>query len=419
MDADAPVRPAQVEPGAAAATGSPGEVFVAALGLGLTSFGGPIAHLGYFERAYVQRRRWLSADEYVGLVALCQMIPGPASSQVGFLIGLRRAGWLGGLAAWLGFTLPSALLMFGFALLAPRLEGPFAQAALHGLKLVAVAVVAQAVWSMGRKLCPDLERTALALLAGMVLLVVGGAATQLVVLGLGGVGGLILCRNSEAQPAAPKLPIGPHLGVLALVAFVVLLVALPLANTDGGHSQRELASVFYRSGALVFGGGHVVLPLLRDALVPSGWIADSQFLSGYGAAQAVPGPLFTFAAYLGAAIAPQGSGPLTAALWSTVALLCIFLPGLLIALAGLPLWNWLSHHPTARGALAGVNAAVVGVLAAALYNPIWTSSVAAPADLAIAALAFFLLERWRAPPILIVGVCVLGALVARFAPLPG
>jgi chromate transporter len=413
VDTDTPDRSTQIEP----AKGGPGEVFAAALGLGLTSFGGPIAHLGYYERAYVQKRRWLSADEYAGIVALCQMIPGPASSQVGYLIGLRRAGWLGAFAAWLGFTLPSALLMFGFALLAPRLDSPLAQAALHGLKLVAVAVVAQAVWSMGRKLCPDLQRTALALLAGMVLLVVGGAATQLLVLGVGAVGGLILCRNIEAQPAAPKLPIGPRLRLLALVVFVGLLVVLPFAATGGRHSLLALAAIFYRAGALVFGGGHVVLPLLRNALVPPGWISDAHFLSGYGAAQAVPGPLFTFAAYLGAAIAPPGSGPLTAALWSSVALLFIFLPGLLIAIAGLPLWNWLGRHALARGALAGVNAAVVGVLGAALYNPIWTSSIAAPVDLAIAALAFFILERWRAPPILVVGVCVLGALAASFAPL--
>ena len=391
------------------------EVFVVALGLGTTSFGGPIAHLGYFEHTYVRKRGWLTEDEYGGIVALCQLIPGPASSQVGYLIGLRRAGWLGAFAAWLGFTLPSALLMFGFALLAPQLTGGLAEAALHGLKLVAVAVVAQAVWSMARRLCPDLQRTALAVVAAVLLLLIGGAGTQLLALGAGAVGGMVFCRNIGAQPTAPKLPVGPRTGGVALALFIALLVAMPIATQGGGHSLLALSSIFYRAGALVFGGGHVVLPLLRDALVPTGWIPDTQFLSGYGAAQAMPGPLFTFASYLGAAIAPHGSGPLTAALWSAVALVFIFLPGMLIAIAGLPLWNYFGHHPVARGGLAGVNAAVVGVLGAALYNPIWTTSILAPSDLAIALVGFFLLERWRLPPILIEGFCVVGSLAARLA----
>ena len=384
------------------------EVFVVALGLGLTSFGGPIAHLGYFERAYVQRRRWLSADDYAGLVALCQMVPGPASSQVSFLIGLRRASWPGAFAAWLGFTLPSALIMFAFAWLAPRLTGPLTQAVLHGLKLVAVAVVAQAVWSMGRKLCPDLRRTALALVAASLLLLFAGPLMQFLALAVGALGGVLLCRDVEDLAAPPTLSIGRRTGLAAGAVFLVLLIGLPLTAQVVPRSMLGLAAIFYKAGALVFGGGHVVLPLLRDALVP-GWVSDGAFLSGYGAAQAVPGPLFTFAAYLGATVAPHGSGPGAAALWSAVALVFIFLPGMLVALAGSPLWNWVGNHPAARGALAGVNAAVVGVLGAALYNPIWTSAILGARDLAIALIAFMLVERWRAPPILIVVFCVAAA----------
>jgi chromate transporter len=388
------------------------EVFWVALGLGLTSFGGPIAHLGYFERAYVQRRRWLSAQDYAGLVALCQMIPGPASSQVGFLIGLRRAGWTGALAAWLGFTLPSALLMFAFAQAAPRLVGPLTQAGLHGLKLVAVAVVAQAVWSMAGKLCPDRRRTALALLAASLLLLVGGAFTQILALVAGAVGGMVLCRDIGDQPAPPKLPVGRRLGWAALAIFLALLVALPLAARAAPKSLFGLAAIFYQAGALVFGGGHVVLPLLHDALVPAGWLSDNSFLAGYGAVQAAPGPLFTFAAYLGAVVAPHGSDLGVRALWSGVATLFIFLPGALVALAGLRLWTWLEGHKVARGALAGVNAAVVGVLGAALYTPIWTSAILSARDLAIALIAFVLLQRWRAPPVLAVAFCVAGAVLA-------
>ena len=382
------------------------EVFTAALGLGLTSFGGPIAHLGYFERAYVQRRRWLSANEYAGLVALCQIVPGPASSQVSFLIGLRRAGWAGAFAAWLGFTLPSALLMFAFAWLAPRLTGPLTEAVLHGLKLVAVAVVAQAVWSMAARLCPDRTRTALALVAAALLLMFAGPFMQLLVLAVGAVGGMLVCRNAQTLSSPPRLPVGRRAGVAFCAVFLGLLIGLPVAAPAAPHSTLSMIAVFYKTGALVFGGGHVVLPLLHDALVPRGWISDTAFLSGYGAAQAMPGPLFSFAAYLGATMAPNGSGLGVAALWSFAALVFIFLPGILVALAGLPLWTWVQHHPTARGALAGVNAAVVGVLGAALYTPIWTSAILVGRDLAIALAAVLLLERWRTPPIVIVGFCV-------------
>ena len=390
--------------------GTVGEVFAVALRLGLTSFGGPIAHLGYYERTYVQQRQWLSPDEYAGLIALCQMVPGPASSQTGFLIGLRRAGWAGASAAWAGFTLPSAIVMFGFALLAPRLEGPTTDAVLHGLKLVAVAVVAQAVWSMARNLCPDRARAALALLAAALLLVVSGSFVQIVALLIGAVGGAVLCRDLPAPQALPAMPVSLRTGGVALALFLILLVALPLAGAAAPHSLLALAGIFYKAGALVFGGGHVVLPLLRDALVPQGWLSDSAFLAGYGVAQAIPGPLFTFSAYLGAIVAPAGAA--AALLWSSVALVFIFLPGLLIALAGLPVWLWLGHHPAARAALAGVNAAVVGVLGAALYNPIWLSAVASGRDVAIALAGFLLLERWLVPPLAIVIFCIGAALIS-------
>jgi chromate transporter len=387
--------------------GSAGEVFLVALKLGLTSFGGPIAHLGYFERTYVRERQWLTPDEYGGLVALCQMVPGPASSQVSYLIGLRRAGWGGAFAAWAGFTLPSALVMFAFALLAPHLEGSTTNAVLHGLKLVAVAVVAQAVWSMARNLCPDRPRAALALLAAALLLVVSGSFVQIVALLIGAVGGGLLCRNLPAVPRLPVMPVSMRTGGMALALFLILLLALPLAGAVAPHSLLALAGIFYKAGALVFGGGHVVLPLLRDALVPQGWLSDNIFLAGYGVAQAIPGPLFTFSAYLGAVVAPAG----TALLWSGVALIFIFLPGVLIALAGLPVWLWLGHHPAARAALAGINAAVVGVLGAALYNPIWLSAVANGRDVAIALIGFLLLERWRVPPLAIVVFCIGAALI--------
>jgi chromate transporter len=336
------------------------------------------------------------------------MVPGPASSQVSYLIGLRRAGWSGAFAAWAGFTLPSAIIMFGFALLAPHLEGPTTNAVLHGLKLVAVAVVAQAVWSMARNLCPDRPRAALALLAAALLLVVSGSFVQIAALLIGAAGGALLCRDLPAAPGLPAMPVSLRTGGVALALFLILLVALPLAGATAPHSLLALAGIFYKAGALVFGGGHVVLPLLRDALVPQGWLSDNTFLAGYGVAQAIPGPLFTFSAYLGAVVAPRGA----ALLWSGIALIFIFLPGVLIALAGLPVWLWLGHHPAARAALAGINAAVVGVLGAALYNPIWLSAVGNGRDVAIALAGFLLLERWRVPPLAIVLFCVAAALLS-------
>jgi chromate transporter len=377
------------------------------LGLGLTSFGGPIAHIGYFERAYVRRRGWLSAEEFAALVGLCQLLPGPASSQVGLLVGLRRAGFAGALAAWVGFTLPSALLMFAFARLTGSLTGKTAEALVHGLKLVAVAVVSQAVWSMARTLCPDRPRAALGLLASVLLLTFHeGSSTQVLALGLGAAGGIVLCRDLPNLPRPPAMPVSARTGGVALATFVGLLLLLPIAGRAAPHSLLALAGLFYKAGALVFGGGHVVLPLLRDALVPGGWMSDATFLTGYGLAQALPGPLFTISAYLGAVVAPVGSK----AIWSALSLVFMFLPGVLIAIAGLPVLGWLSRHTAARQALAGINAAVVGVLGAALYDPIWTSAITDARDVAIAVTGFLLLERWRIPPVGVVALCVAASL---------
>jgi chromate transporter len=396
------VQPGSTLPSHDTARGTAGEVFLASLQLGLSSFGGPIAHLGYYERAYVRRRGWLSDDEYAGLVALCQLLPGPASSQVGFLIGWLRAGWGGAVAAWIGFTLPSAVLMYAFAVFAPRLHGPAMDALLHGLKLVAVAVVAQAVWSMARKLCPDRARTGIALAAAALLLVAGGTITQLLALVLGAAAGFGLCRDLETSAIRPPQGAGRKAAWLAFGVFLTLLLGLPALAALAPHGLIALASVFYRAGALVFGGGHVVLPLLRDALVPTGWLSDDAFLAGYGAAQAVPGPLFSLAAYLGAASAPAGSSTV---LWALVALLPLFLPGLLLAVAGLSLWSSLARVRGAQAALLGINAAVVGILGAALYNPVWTTGIRTGTDVAIALTGFLLLERWQTPPILVVALC--------------
>ena len=372
------------------------------LQLGLTSFGGPIAHLGYFERAYVQQRRWLSPQQYGHLVALCQILPGPTSSQVGFLVGLQRAGWPGALAAWLGFTLPSALMLYACARLTARLQGPLALALVHGLKLVAVAVVAQAVWSMAVRLCTDGATRLIALGAAALLLLTGGTGTQLLVLAGAGAAGVLWCRAKGATSAEPT--VSPQRGGLAawlaLAVFGVLLLALPLLSWRFPHSVVALAAVFYRAGALVFGGGHVVLPLLRAALVPQGWLSDDTFLTGYGLAQAVPGPLFTVAAYLGAAASAHA--PATGA---ASALVAIFLPGLLLAVAALSLWSHVARYPRVRAAMTGINAAVVGVLAAALYDPVWRSTVRDGADVAVAVGALVLLLRLRVAPLGVVLLC--------------
>jgi chromate transporter len=384
------------------------EVLTVFLKLGLTSFGGPIAHLGYFRREFVSKRNWLDDRHYSDLVGVCQFLPGPTSSQVGFSIGLLRAGWLGAFAAWCGFTLPSVLLLLGFAVLAPHLEGGLGDGLVHGLKLVAVAVVAQAVWDMARRLCPDRRRAAIALCAIATLGVLNTVYAQLIAIVLGAVLGLALCRtppspNATEHTSDPGLRISRAIGVLALLLFCVLLLALPAFARLHDNQALALFDAFYRSGALVFGGGHVVLPLLQQQTVTTGWIAPNDFLAGYGAAQAVPGPLFTFAAYLGWMM----SSPPNHWAGALVATVAIFLPGMLLVLAALPWWQSLRARPAMTALLAGVNAAVVGLLATALYSPVWTSAVHTPVDFAIAALGSILLVRWNTPPLAIVALCVL------------
>jgi chromate transporter len=395
---------------AAAGRGSAGEVLRVFLRLGLTSFGGPIAHLGYFRAELVERRRWLDDRAYADLVALCQFLPGPASSQVGFALGLSRAGLPGGLAAWLGFTAPSVLLLLAFAQFADALGGLLGSSALQGLRIVAVAVVAQAVWGMARSLAPDRPRAAIALAALLVVTLVGGSAGQLAAIALGGVAGWGLCRGGPAAVEGRlQISISRRAGTAALVAFFVLLAGLPLlARLAGGHALA-LFEAFYRSGALVFGGGHVVLPLLQQSVVAPGWVSGSDFLAGYGAAQALPGPLFSVAAYLGAVEEPAPHGLAGAA----IALAGIFLPGMLILAGALPFWDRFRRRPGAQAVMRGINAAVVGLLGAALYDPVWTGAIRGPRDFVLAALGFVLLVVWRAPPWSVVLVCLLGAVAAR------
>jgi chromate transporter len=384
--------------------GSPLEVLLVFLKLGLTCFGGPVAHIGYFREEFVVRRRWLDEQAYADLVALCQFLPGPASSQVGFSIGLMRAGYRGSLAAWTGFTLPSAIALVLFAYGANALSGPAGVGLLHGLKLVAVAIVAQAVWGMARTLTPDRERASIAVAAALIILFGNASAAQIAAILMGGAAGLWLCRAVPPASAAHMMvPVSRTVGILALAAFFLLLGGLPILRSIG-LPGAALFDAFYRSGALVFGGGHVVLPLLREAFVTPGWVSDDAFLAGYGAAQAVPGPLFTFAAYLGAVAGPSPHGLTGAAL----GLVAIFLPGILILLATLPFWETVRSQAWAQATMRGVNAAVVGLLGAALYSPVWTSSVRTPGDFGIALVGFVLLTVWRAPPLVIVVMSALG-----------
>ena len=383
---------------------SPGEVLRAFLKLGLISFGGPVAHIGYFREEFVARRRWLDDATYTDLVALCQFLPGPASSQVGFSIGLMRAGYLGGLAAWTGFTLPSAIALVLFAYGAPVFAGPVAVGLLHGLQLVAVAIVAQAVFGMARTLCPDRQRASIAALTMVLILSVDSSVTQIGAILLGCAAGLLVCRAPALVSAAPmRIPVSRRAGVASLATFLLLLIGLPLALGSGSHPGVALFDAFYRSGALVFGGGHVVLPLLQVAFVAPGWVSGSTFLAGYGAAQAVPGPLFAFAAYLGAVVGPTPQGVAGAAL----GLIGIFLPGLLLIVGTLPFWDSLRSRPRAQAAMRGINAAVVGLLGAALYSPVWTSSIKTTGDLSVALVGFVLLIAWRTRPLWVV---IMGAL---------
>jgi chromate transporter len=390
--------------------GSVSEVFLTFLKLGLTSFGGPIAHLGYFRDELVARRKWVSEASYADLLALCQFLPGPASSQVGFALGLKRAGPLGGLAAWAGFTLPSAILLVLFAYGAAALEGPLAQGAIHGLKLVAVAVVAQAVLGMAKSLTPDRQRATIALVGAAMALLVGGAIGQVAAIVAGIVAGLAFCRDGATTDTHADGPVhSRRAGLVALAAFFILLFGLPLlAGLGQGFA---LFDSFYRAGALVFGGGHVVLPLLDAETVGQGWLGRDAFTAGYGAAQAVPGPLFTFAAYLGAVSGLSPNGVLGAA----IALVAIFVPGILLVVAALPFWEELRRQSWAQAGMRGANAAVVGILALALYDPVFTSAVSSPLDFLLAAAGFVALVAWKAPPwLVVVTLAVAGAAIGAW-----
>ncbi|OAI45269.1 chromate transporter [Rhizomicrobium sp. SCGC AG-212-E05] len=397
--------------GATRPRGSVLEVLRVFLALGLTSFGGPVAHIGYFRQEFVVRRRWTDEGTFADLVALGQFLPGPASSQVGFAIGLSRAGLWGGMAAWCGFTLPSALLLFAFAYLAASLSGVAATGAIHGLGIVAVAVVAQAVWGMAQMLTPNVRRKAIAVAAGALVLLASGAWGQIAAILFGGLAGIAFCRNLLVPPKGNiSFFISRRVGLACLLLFLFLLLALPLAAP---HSPAlAVFEAFYRSGALVFGGGHVVLPLLHDAVVTPGWMSARDFLAGYGAAQAVPGPLFAVGAFLGAKLAFWPNGLAGAA----IALAGIFLPGILIMSGVLPFWDQLRTRADAQAIMGGVNAAVVGILAAALYDPLWKNSILGWTDLALALAAFLLLTLAKMPPLYVVlGTMIAAAAVAMAA----
>jgi chromate transporter len=392
--------------------GTPGEVFAVFLKLGLTSFGGPIAHLGYYREELVARRKWLDETDYADLVALCQFLPGPASSQVGFSLGIFRGnGLLGGLAAWFAFTMPSALILFAFAMSAAAFTGPVAEGLLHGLKLVAVAVVAQAIWAMARTLTPDRTRAGIALAAIAIVVFFAGSFGQIAAIVLGACAGLWLCRGDVAPVSGHlNFPVSRRAGIMALVLCAALLLVPPILVSATGSQTLALLDAFYRSGALVFGGGHVVLPLLQAQVVTPGWVSNETFLAGYGLAQAVPGPLFTFAAYLGAVMGPPPNGPAGAAL----ALVALQLPGMLLVYGMLPFWDAMRTRPAAQAAMRGTNAAVVGILGAALYSPVWISAVLTQRDFALALGGFLLLTVWKVPPwIVVVLLAAAGALFIR------
>jgi chromate transporter len=379
------------------------EVLLVFLRLGFTSFGGPVAHLGYFRAEFVERRRWLDEPGYADIVALCQFLPGPASSQVAVTLGTLRAGLPGSFAAWLGFTAPSAVALIAFGYGVGALGDVSHVAWLHGLKIVAVAVVAQAVWGMARTLCPDRERASVAVGAALLALFAPSAAGQIGAIAAGALIGWLWFHPAVGKPSAPLVVhISRELAVASLGVFIVLLFGLPFLVEATGSHAIALVNSFYRSGALVFGGGHVVLPLLQQAVVPPGWISNDAFLAGYGAAQAVPGPLFTFSAYLGTVMGPAPNG------WpgGLICLAAIYLPSFLLLIGILPFWDALRVRTPVRAALTGVNAAVVGLLLAALYTPVWTSAINAPADFALGVVAFLLLVMWRVPPWLVV---ILGA----------
>lgn len=392
--------------------GTAAEVFIVFLRLGVTSFGGPIAHLGYFRDDLVTRRRWMDDRAYADLVALCQFLPGPASSQVGFAMGLQRAGFLGALAAFLSFTLPSAALLVAFAAGASLFEGRVGGGILDGLKIVAVAIVAQAVWGMARSLTPDAPRAGIAVVAAASALFIPGAYGQLGALVLGVVAGLVLLRGVAEPPgdALPSFGVSRVVAIGCLAVAALALIGLPALAAVTGSGAIALADAFFRSGALVFGGGHVVLPLLQAEVVQTGWVSPDAFLAGYGAAQAVPGPLFTFAAYLGD-ISSVGPGGLAGA---AIALGAIFLPGFLVLVGVLPFWDALRGRPRVRAAMRGANAAVVGILGAALYTPVFTTAVTGPGPFVLALAGFVLLTAFRTPAWAVVIVGALGGIVLAF-----
>ncbi len=370
------------------------EIFLISSRLGFTSFGGPIAHLGYFHDEYIRRRKWMDEKSYADLVALCQFLPGPASSQVGMGIGIMRAGTLGGIVSFIGFTLPSVLALILFAIILQELD--IANAGwIHGLKIVAVAVVAHAILGMAKKLTPDVKRKTIALFALVVALLWQTAFIQIGIILIAAFVGFLLYQQHQASDETQvQFPISRKFGVMCLTLFFALLIGLPMLREAISFNWIAMFDSFYRSGSLVFGGGHVVLPLLEREFVPTGWLSEEAFLAGYGAAQAVPGPLFTLAAYLGAVINGWQGGLL--------ATFAIFLPSFLLILGTLPFWNTLRRNPKVKGALMGVNAAVVGILIAAFYHPIWTSSILAPIDFAFAAILFSMLVFWKLPSWVIV-----------------
>ncbi|WP_150305681.1 chromate efflux transporter [Pseudomonas saliphila] len=385
------------------------QIFLIFLRLGLTSFGGPVAHLGYFREEFVNRRRWLSEKSYADLVALCQFLPGPASSQVGMALGLTRGGYPGVVAAWCGFTLPSAMLLIAFALGLNAWGEALPGGVLDGLKIVAVAVVAQAVWGMGRNLCPDTPRISLMLAATCLVLLMHNPLAQVAVIVIAGLlGTWLFTPPADTEHEALPVAVSRRAGSLWLTLFAVLLLGLPLLAGAFASQTLALVDAFYRSGSLVFGGGHVVLPLLQAEVVPPGWVDNNTFLAGYGAAQAVPGPLFTFAAYLGASMNSAPSGWLG----GLIALLAIFLPSFLLIAGALPFWEALRRRRRVQAALMGINAAVVGLLLAALYDPVWTSAIHDPADFALALAALIALTRWKMPAWLVVLGCgVIGIVI--------
>ena len=377
-------------------------IFLIFLKLGATSFGGPIAHLGYFRAEFVARRTWLDERAFADLAALCQFLPGPASSQVGIALGLLKGELPGALLAWLGFTLPSALAMTAFGMAVKGLDAGANHMWLHGLKVVAVAVVAQALWGMGRSLCPDRARASMAVAAAIVASLIPGALAQIAVILAGGIIGRLWLVPQGSLPHSPMpFKLTKRFGIGALTLFFILLLLSPLAARESGLYVLQLFDAFFHAGALVFGGGHVVLPLLQAQLVPRGWLSNDAFLAGYGAAQAVPGPLFTISAYFGAASSQSPNGWVGA----LVALVAIFLPGFLLVIGVLPLWEEARRHPAFQSVALGVNASVVGLLLAAFYQPVWVNGILSAADFMLAVTGYLLLVFWSAPPWLVVILC--------------